>query len=432
MDVKKRADVNHSIYQVVAPSRPSHPIFPALTDLTFRCGPPSSTAAAAFHFLLGPNLRKVRIVAKTETVLGSSLPYLSTRCPTLKELVISSDTPGASLMRCVRGLPLLEKLRCNPNDAASEVLAVALTLPNLQELALTTCWGAHIVGSPLQQPAFHSLSVLSLWTSVERWTALLKTGHLPSSIVELNVYGGSTNAKTNSSITKLFEAMAVAIPRIVRLTLRFHSLTTSPITFDNILPLLTCNHLTRLALRHPRGVDITADHISQLLTAFPKLDKLALSYTQSPEGPTGRAFKVQWTPPTLPITVLETIAALRPSMHVLTLCVHADIPNGAANPLSRPGSLSKLEHLNLGYSTVNNPQEVALYLVDRVPSQISWDWISNGAQDSEKLRRAEAKWKEVASLFAILHRQRAALKQQFSMEIEKVKSELAQENRGLP
>lgn len=403
-------------------------MLPNLKTFKFRSSSP--TPETAFLFFLGPSIRKLEIPWGGE-FQNSYFTYIHTRSPHLEELTLGPEATGAHLEACLEGLPSLQRLSCYPSDDAAIVFRTCCGLPTLARLYLRVRWDTQGAILHFEEGGFQKLWNLKLRMSIEDWITLLDGGNLPPLLGSLTIEGVSTQGENGgAAVQKLFETIAKKVPKIKDLTLRQALSSNPPVTFAQVKPLLSCKGLTKIDIQNPRGVAVSIDHVDQILGALPRLAILRLTYDVLPRAVNGNSAKAEWTAPTLPITVLDNCAANHPQITSLALCVHGEIPN-LAQLLSKNAKLPNLKTLDLTFSSATRPHEVALYLAERVPANLSLAWKEYRAVDSPAFRQAEIQWKEVAAIFGVLQQQRAILEGRFNGEITRLRNELEAEIRSL-
>lgn len=87
-------------------------------------------------------------------------------------------------------------------------------------------------------------------------------------------------------------------------------------------------------------------------------------------------------------------------------------------------ALTKLGTLNLAYSTLTDPRNVALYLVNRIleDAGIGLPWKYRPTNEAP-LKEAYAKWKEVASVLDLLYSHGESLNRRFKSEMRRLQRE---------
>lgn len=381
-----------------------------------------------------PNHPHSPLDCQKEPDLISILSYILSRLPRLKHLVLTPKCQGSLIQRCFQALPDGEILFCRPNEDTDLVLAACSRLTKLANLTIWGDWGVSLRNFQFQGGTFSSLRKLSMRTLLEDWIRLLESGNLPPSLMMLVAEGGSL-APSSIDLARLFRGVASAASQLIIFNFKHQSTTTPAIKFQDIHPLLTCKHLRTVSIRHTLGVDVSQNEIEQMLDAWPNLSTLILSYTQTPNGPRGLSTHLDWSPPTLPITVLDVFAAKRPRMWMISLCMHAELPDllddGSNQVGPPPPVLERLHTLNITFSTITKPDAVALYLAERLSQGTKVIWDSYRAQNDAPLKQAEAQWGEVVLFLNTLRKQRAALERRFKAEISRIEEnlELELENR---
>jgi hypothetical protein len=169
-----------------------------------------------------------------------------------------------------------------------------------------------------------------------------------------------------------------------------------PLTLDTLKPLLNCPHLTTFELMYPVPLSLTLHDLETLASGWPTLE--AIDLNREPVV-LGSGLETQSN---LTLRALLPFAQHCPNLRKLGLYLHAtevDLPS--ASEIPRP--LTKLTELNVGISSIGEPQAVALFLSRICPvdcdigAGVFWPHVESFVDDDSRavLQDRFRAWSEV-------------------------------------
>lgn len=410
--------LRHSVFTLVASTRPILTILPNLRSLAFFSHRTHDEFMTPLLLFLGRTLQHLSIGNWPEGI-ASAMEHIPVRAPALKSLRVEQIRCDAeALAACIARLTELRDLVCYPASPAL-ILDAASTLPRLTNLTI------YAYAPPQQAPqltlmkftpgTFKNLKTLAMKETMETWAALVEGGDAPQSLRALSI-DGCAHLPGSAATRRLLAALPVALPLLDTLSVRDHSATAAdaPLKFDDIKPLCAYQGLSTLYVFHACGVDIEAEEMGEMLDCCTKLKHFVLSYLPQPVSPSGAPWTPRWTPPPLPLTVLDMVATKRPDIETLGLCLNATIPEATlwADPPSAYGYgvFQCLKVFNVSLSPILDPVPVADYLASRTSGPLLLDWVPfSMGPSTQSLATAGHLWFQAGRILNAIHRQRARL-----------------------
>ncbi|KAG9027257.1 hypothetical protein FS837_004338 [Tulasnella sp. UAMH 9824] len=171
--------------------------------------------------------------------------------------------------------------------------------------------------------------------------------------------------------------------------------------------------------------------VGQLLDAWPSLQKLHLQYTLDNMITRPSIISIKWSQPTLPLSVLDTVAEKTPQVEELSLILDANAPlRSPPNPGQH--QFECLNQLDVSLSTVSHPATVAGYLAQRSKKRFSLTFgLPQNLRGITRTRFEEEKnkWDQIAENLTVLYDQKERLAEEFRMQMQRERARHMQELR---
>lgn len=168
------------------------------------------------------------------------------------------------------------------------------------------------------------------------------------------------------------------------------------LTLETLKPLLNCPRLTTFEMMYPVPLCLTLDDLETLTGRWPTLEVIDLNREPVVLG------SALGTPSNLTLRALLPFARNCPNLRTLGLYLHAteaDLPSA----LEIPRPFTKLTNLNVGISSIGEPQAVALFLSHICPAAcdigagVSWSSVASLVDETSRavMRHRIKAWEEV-------------------------------------
>ncbi|KAG9021220.1 hypothetical protein FS837_007471 [Tulasnella sp. UAMH 9824] len=146
----------------------------------------------------------------------------------------------------------------------------------------------------------------------------------------------------------------------------------------------------------------------------------------------GTTHGIKWTPPTLPLSVLDVVAEKAPKVKEVSLIIDATAL--LSGPMSKPGQhqFECLEQLAVSLSTVSQSVAVAGYLAQRSRKRFSLKFeLPENIQGNARTRLGEEKnrWNQIAENLGLLYDQKERLEEEFTLRMREERARHVQELR---
>ncbi|KAJ7353568.1 hypothetical protein DFH08DRAFT_934427 [Mycena albidolilacea] len=344
------------VYETLDLCFPEQPIFPNLRALDW--WPHADGSFDYIRLFLSPRISNLHMTAEC-IPHPSTLPLLSSKCPSLKNISISM-APGPALSKFVRGLHHLETLVVT--DLNTAALSHIARLPGLLYL-----WLMSSSPVPSFRPSAGSLPFPALqrleYESIEHAPRLLEL-MAKCSLVELTIIarGFNTTPPPNTIAQQFYSALATYCShsslRKINVQRNGHAWTINAdqhsiylVKGDILHPLFSFSNLVNVSLSHPVGVDLDDTVVRKMATAWPQIESLLL--------PPERSHRIT------PRATLEGIYAFAqhcPRLRSLHLVFDASIVPELKSKGEKTVCQRALRYLDVSYSPVGKPRPVAKFL----------------------------------------------------------------------
>lgn len=395
-------------------------LLPNLLELEFSSNRGEKEFIAPLLLFTGSKLRKLTIGAWPEEV-APSLAYIPQRFPDLIHLTIRQPRcQSSAIVSCIQPLIKLKTLSCYP---ASLKLAfdAAGRMPFIESLELRV-YTSSIDSIIFYPDTFSFLTSLHLFVLLDSCVDLLEYSPAPKHLRTLHIEGSAANLGVGTA-RRILNALPQAVPQITTLTFYDHTLDDAQLTFQDLQAVCSLSLLSRLYIRHARGINLNEENLVQVLTACPKLQGLVLSYVLLPVTSQNTSRRLRWNRPSLSLTVLDAVAAACPEMRYLGLCLDAVVPDGhLRDTIREPGHvLPNLTNLDITLSPIGDPVLVAEYLATRSLGCFNIHWKTfraNKEEIAEPLKGAEDAWSLACRIVDALRRQAARTERRLIDQME--------------
>ncbi|KIO31396.1 hypothetical protein M407DRAFT_19540, partial [Tulasnella calospora MUT 4182] len=417
-----------SMFQTVIQLRPSgKDLLPNLRKFTYNARQQSSPdALPLFLTFLGASIVELKLLQIVPMVIPDFLANLSQKVPQVQHLRIErSSQSDAGSMALVSSLIRLERL--SSLDVAPVALTPAIWDAMAQHPSLLSATFSEWKLSPdaigFQPRTFANLRSLAIQANFDHLCGLFESQNDLPTLTRIAFRGLSVEQGRND-LRRLCGLLAQKLPILRWAGLVCRSKTSHsdvPLGFEDFRPILQCKNLESFWLAHPCGVSVTVNEVGELLDALPHIHHLALHYASHGADPEGRVrrVKLNWTPPTLPLSVVDIVAAKRPKIKQLRLSVDATAPI-ASTPGIRHQQFECLEELVVTLSTVAHPENVAKYLVQRSRKRFPLKFVSQQKVQKNVVHvvdEEKKKWKQVEEHLRLLFDQKEELEGEFKRRI---------------
>ncbi|KAG8909197.1 hypothetical protein FRC00_010539, partial [Tulasnella sp. 408] len=366
-------------FQTIAQYRPPEgDLLPNLRKFTYDAGQaPLSGALSSFLIFLGSSVSTLELRGIIQAATPGILAYVARRVPQLQIFSIgggqSSEMDSSALATCLISLEKLKRLH-----TGSINLAPSLWDAMAQHQCLTS---AEFVAPPrghspttmdFQPRTFAKLETLVIRENFDFLCRVFESQTVLPKTTRVMFEGGSTEQR-RSDFRRLCELLPQKLPNLTIVWLDYHSNATQeegPLELGDFRPLLQYKNLRVFHLTHPCGVALTVGEFGHLLDAWPSIRKLDLQYTLGSVVARPTIINIKWMQPTLPLSVLDTVAEKTPKIKELSLILDATAPPSS---LPKPGQhqFERLNQLDVPLSTVSHPATVAGYLAQRSKKRFS-------------------------------------------------------------
>jgi len=362
----------------ISDTRTSLSLLPRLREYTY---------ATAF-----PSLGRFAILFMNESVrrfnlqLGDGLdplrPFfdnIPARMPHLTTLDLRTSRPASSIeeyfVPLLGELSRLEKVVVPPYHITNRVMETLAKLPNLgviefqylQYQGIGEKEDVENIDPVIPGDGFPMLWDLSLSAHLSQFIPVVANTLAPAAKNLTTIYVHAISVKSEASVRQYLTVVGENFPSIKNIyvealpgpTMSTQWGETEPefeaLTFDTLEPLLDCPNLTTFELMYPIPLCLTLDDLETLTSRWPTLEAIDLNREPVVLG------SAMGTQSNLTLRALLPFARNCPNLRKLGLYLHAteaDLPS--VFEISR--SFSKLSELNVGLSTIGEPEAVALFL----------------------------------------------------------------------
>ncbi|KAG8923527.1 hypothetical protein FRC01_012660 [Tulasnella sp. 417] len=432
--------LNLTALQTVMQFRPSaKDLLPNLRKFTYKAGRlPSVQALPPFLIFLGASIVKLKLLEITPMALPDFLEHLTQKVPQVQYVRIEgtelSQTGSGAL---ASSLIHLEKLRDLQVSAVSLTPAMWDTMAQHPSLLSAELSLPRFVPDAIsfQPKAFTKLRNLAIQADLGSLCSLLESQNDLPTVTCVDIRG-NVGDQERSYFHRLCELLFQKLSDLASVRLRGRTRPLpegEPFGLEDFRPLLRCKSIQHFHLEHPCGVSMNMTEVAELLDAWPCIDTLALQYATFGRYSSGMIYGLKWTPPTLPLTVLDTVAEKAPQIRELRLVLNASTAIDSTLG-THQRQFERLQELEVTLSTVDQPKDVASYLAQRSKNRFSLKFLSPQKVQGDVLQKVDgekAKWDQVVDYLDLLFDQKERLEQGFKLRMVEERARLVQELGGV-
>lgn len=420
-------------FQTVVQFRPpGKDLLPNLRKLTYNGHelPPVDVLSTLLP-CLGVSVVQLELLGVASQAGSDLLGYLPHRAPRVQDILIRGSQFTAAAYTAISRALSSSMVQLEELTSLQAMGAAALTPaiwdamaqhPSLVSAEFTLLPLVDVAGR-FQPRIFTNLASLSCRAPFNVLCALFASQNNLPIITRISLYGISEK-EGRSDFHQLCELLAQKLPNLACVTLVCLSAAgreNTPLKFEDFQSLLHCKKIQHFRLEHPRGVSVTNSGISELLDAWSDIDTLALQYMKNGNRARFGVYDLEWTSPTLPLRVLDTVAAKAPRIKELRLVFDATEPIDST-PGPSQQQFECLQELEVTLSTVRQPGNVASYLSQRCKKRFSLKFVRPLWHAQEGTARAvngeKKKWDQVEEYLTLLFDQKERLEEEFKRRLE--------------
>ena len=352
--------------------------------------------------------------------LRSFLDNVPARMPHLTTLDLRTSRPASAIeedfVRLLVELPRLEKVVVPPYHITSRIIETLAKAPNLgviefqylQYQGIGERKDVENFNPSIPKDGFPALWDLSLSTHLSQFIPVVADSLAPAAKNLTSLYIHAISVESEASVRQYLTVVGENFPLIKSIYVEalpgpimssqwgemepeFETL-----TLETLKPLLNCPNLTTFELMYPIPLCLTLEDLETLTSRWPTLEVIDLNREPVILG------SAMETQPNLTLRALLPFARNCPNLRKLGLYLHAtetDLPSVSEIP--RP--FSKLTELNVGLSTIGEPEAVALFLSRICPADcnieagVCWSYVETFVDDTSRavMHERTSAWDEV-------------------------------------
>lgn len=319
-------------FQTIAQFRPSWKVlFTKLREVTYNAGAlEAADALPPLSIFSGPSIARFALFSSVASAVRVLLEDLPQRASHIRYLDVDGSLATAPCSSALASS--LSKLKKLSSLKASVDLTQALWKAVAQHPSLVTAgfplWMFVPDPAGYQPRTFANLQTLVIASRCDRLCRFFESQNALPTLTYVG-FAGISVEQGRSDLRRLCELLAQKVPRLASVRLGLNSTSwggNTALGLEDFRPLLQCKRLQSFQLEHPCGVSVTTSEVSELLDAWPGISTLALHHSASINDIMGAYSHPNWTPPTLPLNILDTVAAKVPRIKELRLVLDVAAP----------------------------------------------------------------------------------------------------------
>lgn len=383
-------------------------------------------ALSQFLLFLGPSVVELKLLEIPSKAVPDLLEYLSQRAPQVQHLQVEAPPKAYFAASSAFASSLIQLAELTSLEAMRTTLTPALWDAMAQHPSLVSAGFSLAIpfdATRFQPRVFAKLSSLEIRVAkFECLCGLFESQNDLPTLIRVSCLGRSEDPG-RSDFRQLCELLSQKLPRLACVELGFRtplSVDAVPLRFEDFQSLLQCKTMQHFRLEHPCGVSVTTSEVSEILGAWPRIDTFALQYATSSKRTRWSRYALKWTPPTLPLSVLDTVVAKAPKIKELRLVLDATAPIDSTPGICQH-QFEGLQELEVALSTVGHPGNVASYLSQRCKTRFSLKFVPPwGVQDVmvQTIDEEKKKWHQVEEHLRLLFDQRERLEEEFKRRLD--------------
>ncbi|KAF9788175.1 hypothetical protein BJ322DRAFT_1209250 [Thelephora terrestris] len=429
----------------ISETRTTLSLLPRLRELTYITAFPNQRRFAVLFMNESVRRFNFRLDDEPEP-LRPFFDNIPARMPHLTVLDLRTSRSASSiekdLARLLSELPCLEKVVLPLYHVTGSMLETLTKLPDIGVIEFQYLQGQGIGDKAdvanfdphIPKDGFPKLWDLSLSAHLSKLIPVLIDTLAPAAKNLTSLYLHAISVKNEASVHEYFSAVGENFPLIERI---YMEALPGPImstqwsgaepefevlTLDTLKPLFDCPHLDTFVLMYPSPLCLTLDDLETLTSRWPALEVIDLNKEPVILG------SALGTRSNLSLRALLPFAKNCPNLRELGLYLDAtetDLPS--ASEIPRP--FTKLTDLNVGISSIGEPQSVAFFLSRicpadcRVEAGERWPHVESFVDDTSRavLQGRISAWVEVNSYLPLsvkLRHEEKAVRDDLEREVE--------------
>lgn len=423
LDEERFAIMEESIFTDIAATRPVMQFLPNLTELVLN--PFDGTLFKYFILFLYEGLRSLKLILPAYPLSAAQaslfFKHLQFRSPNLTQLWLIPQYPLKAieepLSELLPELRHLIRFYTAPHLPSSVILGALALLPNIREighLSGRTGEGPIATNTELNEiqtaDGFASLRFLHIFTRLRSLRGFFRSAFMPLRITAFAIDMAHVN--TIADVKDFIAQISTGCPNLRSLVIgRTQDIGVIPevwqgehqsITYETLSAITTIRNLKQFSITYTQPIVMSNDELISLLVRCPLLTEVTLN--SEPIACSGTA---------LTLGVLSLLAQQCPWILTLKLYVDASSTSSLGDPLPIYKGLTSI---SLGTSTIKEPDRVAVYMSQVLPStcELSVLPLIRSETESqldpgviEEMRTRRDAWKKVKEVLPLLIEVRA-------------------------
>ncbi|KAF9653762.1 hypothetical protein BDM02DRAFT_3177605 [Thelephora ganbajun] len=418
-DLSHPHQITPASFAEISETRTSLSLLPHLREFTYATDLSSHRRFAVLF--MNESVRRFNLQLDDEPEpLRPFFDNILARMPHLTTLDLRTTRPASSIERdfvhLLNKLPRLEKVVVPPYHITNPVMQTLAKLPNLGviEFQYLRYQGigdkedVRYFNPNIPEDGFPALWDLSLSAHLSQFIPVLSDTLAPAAKNLTSLYVHAISVESEASVRQYFTVVGENFPLIRSIYLEAlpgPTMSTQweamepefeALTLETLKPLLDCPRLTTFELMYPIPLRLMLDDLETLTSRWPTLEVIDLNREPVVLGP------AMGTQSNLTLRALFPFARNCPNLRKLGLYLHAtekDLPSVSEIP--RP--FTKLIELNVGLSSIGEPEAIALFLSRICPADcnieagVCWSYAETFVDDASRAVMGEriSSWEEV-------------------------------------
>ena len=403
----------------ISETRTSLSLLPRLREFTFA----TNFSGCRRFAVLFMNESVRRFNLQLDNGIESLRPFfdnIPARMPHLTTLDLRTSRPASDIeedfVHLLGELPRLEKVVVPPFHITTRIVETLAKAPSLgviefqylQYQGIGDKKDVEDFKPSIPKDGFPALWDLSLSTHLSQFIPVVADTLAPAAKSLTSLYIHAISVESEASVRQYLTLVGENFPLIKSIYLEALPGPTMStqwgemepefevLTLDTLKPLLDCPHLTTFELMYPIPLCLTLDDLETLTSRWPTLEVIDLNREPVILGP------AMGTQSSLTLRALLPFARNCPNLRKLGLYLHAtetDLPSVS----EIPHPFSELTELNVGLSSIGEPEAVALFLSRICPADCSieagvcWSYVDTFVDGASRMVMEERinAWDEV-------------------------------------
>lgn len=390
----------------ISETRTTLSLLPRLREFTFATKFPSNGRFAVLF--MNESIRRFNLqLGDGPEPLRPFLDNIPARMPHLTTLDLRTSRPASAIeedfVHLLGELPHLQKIVVPPFHITSRIMETLAKVPNLGVIEFQYMQYQGIGNKKdvmdfkprIPRDGFPALWDLSLSTHLSQFIPVVADTLAPAAKNLTSLYLHAISVESEASVRQYLTLIGEKFPLIKNIYLEAlpgQIMSTQwgvpepefeALTLDTLKPLLDCPNLTTFELMYPIPLCLTLDDLETLTSRWPTLEVIDLNREPVVLG------SAMGTQSNLTLRALLPFARNCPNIRKLGLYLHAtetDLPSASEIPLP----FSKLTELNVGLSSIGEPEAVALFLSQICPADcnieagVCWSYVGSLVDEASR------------------------------------------------